>query len=77
MSREPKPGKSTVNVSGTSYEFDVPDTEPEPIRCITPSEYARRTGQSAGSVRGKLRRGTIAGRKVDGEWIIPDPFADE
>ena len=61
MSREPKPGKITVNVLGTSYEFDVPDTEPEPIRCITPSEYARRTGQSAGSVRGKLRRGTIAG----------------
>ncbi len=71
---EPKPGKISIELFGETYVFDVPDMEPDPVPCITASEYAKRTGQNLRTVYGRLQRGAIEGEKVDGMWYIPEPL---
>jgi len=50
------------------------DDSRDPSRdALTPSEAAARLGVTADAVRVRLRRGTLPGEKLDGEWFVHLP----
>lgn len=45
------------------------DTDAEELY-LTPRQYAEVTGQHPASVRRKVRKGTLSGKREDGRWYV-------